>query len=76
MLFKTWTTERLTRFCYKYGIGFYLSYLSRWPDLCCTQEAPSGRMMGYGMYAVPNSSMIYLTHVTNFSPGQGRGYWG
>ncbi|KAJ3515992.1 hypothetical protein NLJ89_g1411 [Agrocybe chaxingu] len=31
-----------------YGIGFYLNYLSRWPDLCCVQEAPSGRMMGYG----------------------------
>jgi N-terminal acetyltransferase B complex catalytic subunit len=35
----------------QYGIPFYLSYLSRWPDLCCTQESPSGRMMGYGMPA-------------------------
>ncbi|KAG6819779.1 hypothetical protein H0H93_008745 [Arthromyces matolae] len=35
---------------FKYGIGFYLNYLARWPDLCCVQEAPSGRMMGYGMF--------------------------
>ena len=32
----------------KYGIAFYLSYLSRWPDLCCVEEAPNGRLMGYG----------------------------
>jgi hypothetical protein len=32
----------------QYGIGFYLSYLARWPDLCCVQAAPSGRLMGYG----------------------------
>ena len=31
----------------QYGINFYLDYLSRWPDLCYVQEAPSGRMMGY-----------------------------
>ncbi|KAJ3979512.1 hypothetical protein F5890DRAFT_1478473 [Lentinula detonsa] len=31
-----------------YNIGFYLRYLSHWPNLCCVQEAPSGRMMGYG----------------------------
>ncbi|KAI6028591.1 hypothetical protein F5J12DRAFT_806376 [Pisolithus orientalis] len=30
-----------------YGINFYLDYLARWPDLCCVQEAPNGRMMGY-----------------------------
>ncbi|KAG5652785.1 hypothetical protein H0H81_003665 [Sphagnurus paluster] len=34
-----------------YGIGFYLSYLARWPDLCSVQEAPNGRMMGYGKHS-------------------------
>ncbi|RDB22237.1 N-terminal acetyltransferase B complex catalytic subunit naa20 [Hypsizygus marmoreus] len=43
-----------------YGIGFYLSYLSRWPDLCCVQEAPSGRMMGYGA----SSISIRCLHMT------------
>ncbi|KAF4610537.1 hypothetical protein D9613_006721 [Agrocybe pediades] len=40
-----------------YGIGFYLSYLSRWPDLCCVQEAPSGRMMGYGTLPFPTHTL-------------------
>ncbi|KAF9447585.1 N-acetyltransferase [Macrolepiota fuliginosa MF-IS2] len=42
-----------------YGIGFYLSYLSRWPDLCCVQEAPSGRMMSYG---TSPQRPLYTTH--------------
>lgn len=33
----------------QYNPGFYLNYLSRWPDLCCVQESPSGRPMGYGV---------------------------
>lgn len=38
---------------HQYGINFYLSYLSRWPDLCSVQESPSGRMMGYGKPSSP-----------------------
>ncbi|KAF8899597.1 N-acetyltransferase [Gymnopilus junonius] len=47
-----------------YGIGFYLSYLSRWPDLCCVQEAPSGRMMGYVLGKAEGSGAEWHGHVT------------
>ncbi|KAI0295441.1 N-acetyltransferase [Russula brevipes] len=30
-----------------YGLGFYFNYLARWPDMCCTAQHPSGRLMGY-----------------------------
>ena len=33
----------------QYGLGFYFNYLSRWPDMCCTAQHPSGRLMGYGI---------------------------
>ncbi|KAJ3780892.1 hypothetical protein GGU11DRAFT_847279 [Lentinula aff. detonsa] len=41
-------TKNLDIWTETYNIGFYLRYLSHWPNLCCVQEAPSGRMMGYG----------------------------
>ncbi|KAF8159790.1 N-acetyltransferase [Crassisporium funariophilum] len=47
-----------------YGIGFYLSYLSRWPDLCCVQEAPSGRMMGYVLGKAEGTGTEWHGHVT------------
>jgi len=47
-----------------YGIGFYLSYLSRWPDLCCVQEAPSGRMMGYVLGKAEGPGAEWHGHVT------------
>jgi N-terminal acetyltransferase B complex catalytic subunit len=47
-----------------YGIGFYLSYLSRWPDLCCVQEAPSGRMMGYVLGKAEGQGAEWHGHVT------------
>ncbi|KAF9477775.1 N-acetyltransferase [Pholiota conissans] len=47
-----------------YGIGFYLSYLSRWPDLCCVQEAPGGRMMGYVLGKAEGTGAEWHGHVT------------
>ncbi|KAN0077020.1 Acyl-CoA N-acyltransferase [Tylopilus felleus] len=47
-----------------YGISFYLSYLSRWPDLCCAQEAPSGRMMGYILGKAEGPSTEWHGHIT------------
>jgi len=47
-----------------YGISFYLSYLSRWPDLCCVQEAPNGRMMGYVLGKAEGTSTEWHGHVT------------
>ena len=32
-----------------YNLGFYLTYLSRWPEYFYAAEAPSGKMMGYIM---------------------------
>jgi len=50
-----------------YGINFYLGYLSRWPDLCCVQESPSGRMMGYVLGKAEGSGMEWHGHVTALS---------
>ncbi|KAG6860104.1 hypothetical protein C0995_015715 [Termitomyces sp. Mi166 len=47
-----------------YGIGFYLNYLSRWPDLCSVQEAPGGRMMGYVIGKAEGSNSEWHGHVT------------
>ncbi|KAA1469235.1 acyl-CoA N-acyltransferase [Dentipellis sp. KUC8613] len=47
-----------------YGIAFYLSYLARWPDLCCVQEAPTGRMMGYVIGKAEGSASDFHGHVT------------
>jgi len=47
-----------------YGIGFYLNYLSRWPDLCCVQEAPSGRLMGYVIGKAEGQGQEWHGHVT------------
>ena len=32
-----------------YGVGFYLTYLARWPEYFLAAEAPSGEIMGYIM---------------------------
>jgi len=47
-----------------YNIGFYLSYLATWPDLCCVQEAPSGRMMGYVIGKAEGKGADWHGHVT------------
>ncbi|KIP06234.1 hypothetical protein PHLGIDRAFT_19489 [Phlebiopsis gigantea 11061_1 CR5-6] len=47
-----------------YGISFYLSYLARWPDLCCAQEAPSGRMMGYIIGKAEGQNLEWHGHIT------------
>ncbi|TRM59189.1 acyl-CoA N-acyltransferase [Schizophyllum amplum] len=47
-----------------YNNTFYLSYLSRFPDLCCVQEAPSGRMMGYVLGKAEGQNTEWHGHVT------------
>ncbi|KAI0080918.1 N-acetyltransferase [Panus rudis PR-1116 ss-1] len=47
-----------------YGISFYLSYLARWPDLCCVQESPNGRMMGYVIGKAEGAGPEWHGHVT------------
>jgi len=47
-----------------FGISFYLHYLSHWPDLCCAQEAPSGRLMGYVIGKAEGQGVEWHGHVT------------
>jgi ribosomal protein S18 acetylase RimI-like enzyme len=58
-----------------YGLGFYFNYLSRWPDMCCTAQHPSGRLMGYGTYRPKCRSQrkCGLTHLSVRSSRQSRG---
>ncbi|KAK0482617.1 N-acetyltransferase [Armillaria novae-zelandiae] len=50
-----------------YNIGFYLNYLSRWPDLCCVQESPNGRQMGYVIGKAEGTNTEWHGHVTAIS---------
>ncbi|GJE89915.1 GNAT family N-acetyltransferase [Phanerochaete sordida] len=47
-----------------YGINFYLNYLARWPDLCCAQEAPNGRVMGYILGKAEGQNTEWHGHIT------------
>jgi len=47
-----------------YSISFYLSYLSRWPDMCYVQEAPNGRLMGYVLGKAEGGGQEFHGHVT------------
>jgi hypothetical protein len=44
------TSFNIALHCMQYGLGFYFNYLSRWPDMCCVAQHPSGRLMGYGTF--------------------------
>lgn len=35
----------------QYHVPFYLTYLSRWPDMCAMQESPSGKIMSYSEHS-------------------------
>lgn len=44
-----------------YNIGFYLEYLTRWPDLCRVAEGHDGRIEGYSTpLPLPNLLQVYL----------------
>jgi len=47
-----------------YGIAFYLTYLSKWPDLCAVQEDPNGRLMGYVIGKAEGHGSEWHGHVT------------
>ncbi|KAF8329723.1 N-acetyltransferase [Cantharellus anzutake] len=47
-----------------FSISFYLTYLSRWPDLCYMQETPNGRSMGYAIGKAEGSQVDWHGHVT------------
>ncbi|KAF8504056.1 acyl-CoA N-acyltransferase [Hysterangium stoloniferum] len=47
-----------------YNISFYLNYLSRWPDICCAQQAANGALMGYVLGKVEGQGNEWHGHVT------------
>ncbi|KAI0312391.1 N-acetyltransferase [Amylostereum chailletii] len=47
-----------------YGINFYLAYISRWPDLACVEEHPSGKMMGYVIGKAEGTQSDFHGHIT------------
>ncbi|KAL4077187.1 acyl-CoA N-acyltransferase [Scleroderma yunnanense] len=59
-----WYVLQTSNTRFQYGISFYLDYLSRWPDLCHVQEAPSGRMMGYILGKAEGNSTEWHGHIT------------
>lgn len=53
-----------------YNLGFYLAYLSKWPEYFTVAESPSGKMMGYIMgksEARQNNPLDWHGHVTAIS---------
>ncbi len=53
-----------------YNLGFYLAYLSKWPEYFTVAEAPSGKLMGYIMgksEARQNNPLDWHGHVTAIS---------
>ena len=49
--------DRLTE---TYHVGFYLSYLSEWPDIFYLTETPSGKIMSYVMGKVGPGVVSFL----------------
>ena len=47
--FFTYNNVNLDPLTETYNLGFYLTYLSRWPEYFYLAEAPSGKVMGYIM---------------------------
>ena len=53
-----------------YNLGFYLTYLSKWPEYFYVAESPSGNIMGYIMgksEARQNNPLDWHGHVTAIS---------
>lgn len=43
-----------------YGLGFYLQYMTRWPEYFLVAESPSGDLMGYIMGKAEGESMMLV----------------
>ena len=53
-----------------YNLGFYLAYLSKWPEYFAVAESPSGKIMGYIMgksEARQSNPLDWHGHVTAIS---------
>eukprot|EP00128_Syssomonas_multiformis_P013984 Colp12_sorted_trinity150504_noHs@12622 len=47
-----------------YNLGFYMSYMARWPNYFTAAESPSGRIMGYVMGKAEGKGEEWHGHVT------------
>eukprot|EP00026_Physarum_polycephalum_P020612 Phypoly_transcript_23309.p1 GENE.Phypoly_transcript_23309~~Phypoly_transcript_23309.p1 ORF type:complete len:188 (+),score=13.25 Phypoly_transcript_23309:46-564(+) len=47
-----------------FNLGFYLQYLSTWPEMCTIAENPSGRPMGYMLGKAEGVGTNWHGHVT------------
>ncbi|KAJ2661171.1 N-acetyltransferase 5 [Coemansia sp. RSA 1200] len=54
----------LDKYTETYPLGFYLSYMSQWPDLFSAAESAGGRLMGYMMGKVEGKGELWHGHVT------------
>ena len=45
-------------------MGFYMQYMSKWPEYFTTAEAPGGTMMGYIMGKAEGAGLKWHGHVT------------
>lgn len=64
------TTTNLDPFTETYNIGFYLEYLTKWPDLCRVIEGADGEIEGYSAFPTLRhiSFTIQLTPLPAQSP--------
>ena len=60
------TTTNLDPFTETYNIGFYLEYLTKWPDLCRVIEGIDGEIEGY------SASLQLLPHPSSPMPSSSQ----
>lgn len=64
------TTTNLDPFTETYGIGFYLEYLTKWPDLCRVIEGVDGEIEGYSTPHLPPRVQMSRADKHAISPRQ------
>lgn len=47
-----------------YNLGFYLTYLAKWPEYCLAAEGPSGNVLGYILGKAEGEGTNWHGHVT------------
>jgi len=64
-LFKISTTN-LDHLTETYNVGFYLEYLTKWPDLCRVIEGVDGNIEGYSKVTTPSFEHSIKLSVVKF----------
>lgn len=58
------TTALLMTRTNRYNMGFYLTYLAKWPEYCITAEGPAGNITGYILGKAEGEGTNWHGHVT------------